>query len=291
MTPYAPHFWVGFGLIGEPKSTPVRWAAVVAVVLVACGAPPDVDAGLIIDAGASDGGQADAGALDSGVLDSGLLDSGTLDSGVPGSGAADAGRDAGIPDAGSIIKRCTVVAHIGDSLSAQTLGPLGAAYADAGIAAQLNAYGGRAILQKLPDDPMTGKNAALEFRDAGFSGCWVIALGTNDTANIAAGATPGRAGAIDQMMTAIGPTNGRPVMWVNTFTTRTTGYWMNSNMVLWNTALTDAKARWPSLVVYDWAAIADGGSEPYVDGIHHSTAGYTVRNRAISRAAAALTLP
>jgi hypothetical protein len=110
----------------------------------------------------------------------------------------------------------------------------------------------------------------------------VVALGTNDTANIAVGASYTRAGAIDAMMNAIGA--GEPVLWVNTFTTRTTGAYANANMILFNQALDEARARWPTLRVFDWATIAAGGTAPYSDGIHHTTAGYTVRNAAIAEA-------
>ena len=152
------------------------------------------------------------------------------------------------------------------------------------MSAQIDAYGGRAILQKLPDDPHTGEQAAMIIRASGFSGCWVVALGTNDTANVAAGAGYTRARAIDRMMSAIDETGATPVMWVDTFTTRTSGYWANANMRLWNDALSEATARWPNLRVFDWAAIAATGDAPFSDGIHHTSAGYDVRNAAIARA-------
>jgi hypothetical protein len=190
-----------------------------------------------------------------------------------------AAADAGPP--------CPAVAHIGDSLTAYTVPSLTAAYQAVGASVQIDAYGGRAVLQKLADDPKTGKQAALDIRASGFSGCWVVALGTNDTADVAAGAGYTRAHAIDEMMAAIDPSGSARVLWVNTYTTLTTGYYANANMILFNQALADATARWPALRVFDWASIAAGGSAPFVDGIHHTTAGYTVRNQAI---AAALTL-
>lgn len=209
-------------------------------------------------------------------------------------GPADAGSDASAPDAPAEASAdadagwgCTEVAHIGDSLTAYTIDPLKQAYAKVGISAQVDAYGGRAIIQKLPADPKTGKQAALDFVAAGFSGCWVVALGTNDTANIAAGAWYTRAQAIDQMMTAIDPKGTKPVLWVNAYTTKTTGYWSNANMLLWNAALTDALTRWPNLKIYDWAKVAATGSAPFSDGIHHTTAGYAVRNQSIAAALAA----
>jgi hypothetical protein len=55
-------------------------------------------------------------------------------------------------------------------------------------------------------------------------------------------------------------------------------------MILWNQALEAATARWPNLRVYDWATVAATGAAPYSDGIHHTTAGYAVRDAAIADA-------
>lgn len=99
---------------------------------------------------------------------------------------------------------------------------------------------------------------------------------------MAAGAGYTRNEAIDAMMTAIDASATTPVMWVDTFTTNTSGYWSNDNMVLWNEALFAATARWPNLRVDDWAAVAVTGVAPYVDGIHHTSAGYDVRNAHIA---------
>ncbi len=179
---------------------------------------------------------------------------------------------------------CSLVVHIGDSLTAYTVRALTAAYADVGVTATIDAFGGRAILQKLPDDPHTGEDAAISIAQTGFAGCWVVALGTNDTANVAAGAGYTRGDAIDAMMTAIDATAVAPVLWVNTFTTRDDGYWANDNMVLWNEALVAALQRWPNLELDDWAAVAATGVAPYSDGIHHTSAGNDVRNAHIAQA-------
>lgn len=217
------------------------------------------------------------------------------DASVPSDAAADVAKESGAPDAGQEAMpeaeaaveagiTCKKVAHIGDSLTAYTIAPLTQAYADVGVSAEIDAYGGRAIKQKLPADPKTGKQAALDFVAAGFSGCWVVALGTNDTANVAAGAWYTRAEAIDEMMEAIDPTASAPVMWVDTYTTKTTGYWSSANMKLWNQALADALTRWPNMKVFAWSKLAETGQAPFSDGIHHTTAGYAVRNEAIATA-------
>jgi len=46
----------------------------------------------------------------------------------------------------------------------------------------------------------------------GYRGCWVLALGTNDTADVAVGSTFSLAYRIKEMMSLIG---NEPVMWVN----------------------------------------------------------------------------
>lgn len=179
---------------------------------------------------------------------------------------------------------CANVAHIGDSLTYYTRPELSAAYLDVGATAQIDAYGGRAVLQKLAADPHNGRDAAQAIRAAGFSGCWVVALGINDTANVAAGAGYTRAHAIDEMLKAIDPAGAAPVMWINCFTERTSGYYSNANMILWNQELVAAQGRWSNLRVFDWAAQAATGAAPFADGIHHTTAGYAVRNAAIAEA-------
>ena len=182
---------------------------------------------------------------------------------------------------------CTSTAHIGDSLSAYVLPGLRTEYTARGVKSfKASAYGGRGVLQKVSGDPETGQAAATRIRGTGFAGCWVVALGTNDTANVAAGAWYSRATAIDRMMSAIDPYKKSRVMWVNTFTTRTTGYWSNYNMRLWNDALASAKSRWPNLRVFDWSVTASTGAATYADGIHHTSSGYTVRNRSIAAALA-----
>jgi hypothetical protein len=199
--------------------------------------------------------------------------------------------DAGVAASDAAPRACEQVAHVGDSLTAGTVDGLETAYRTVGAAPRIDAYGGRAVLQKLPDDPRTGKQAALELRASGFAGCWVVALGTNDTANVAAGASYTRATSIDEMMMAIDPERAAAVLWVNTFTTRTTGFYANDHMVLYNQALDEARARWPNLRILDWAAVAAGGGAPYVDGIHHTAAGYAVRNQTIAEALALLAAP
>lgn len=173
------------------------------------------------------------------------------------------------------------VAHLGDSLTAYTLADLSRAYAEVGLDVEIDAYGGRAVLQKLASDPRTGREAARALTARGPFDLYVVALGTNDTANVAVGASYTRDQAIDALMGAL-PAGAR-VIWVQTVSKVSSGPYQSANMKAWNVALERAKARWPSLSVMAWNA--DGAA--FSDGLHHTNAGYTVRNRAIAKSARA----
>lgn len=179
--------------------------------------------------------------------------------------------------------RCENVAHIGDSLTAGQESAIANAYREVGINAQVDGVGGRGILQ--PYRGNTGLVAAQRYLATGFNGCWVIALGTNDTANISAGAQYTRGDAIDRMMQEIDPTKTVPVMWVNTFTTKTSGHYSNANMLLWNDALTQARSRWPNMRIYDWATLAAAHADEFSDGIHLTSAGRNRRHKAVADSA------
>jgi len=204
-----------------------------------------------------------------------------------GGGRDDAGQVPATDAGGEALAPCTRVAHIGDSLTYYTQDALPAAYAAIGADAEVDAHGGRAVLKKRDDDPITGKQAAERLVADGFDGCWVVALGTNDTVYVAIGASFTRAQSIDEMMAAIDPAAAARIMWVNTFTTTTTGNYVNANMMLWNGELVAAQARWPNLLIFDWATVAATGVAPFSDGVHHTPEGYAARNAAIVDALAA----
>jgi lysophospholipase L1-like esterase len=112
----------------------------------------------------------------------------------------------------------------------------------------------------------------------GYQGCWVIALGTNDTADVAVGSNVGLTARITQMMSLLGPA---PVLWVNVKTLLTSGPWAEANMVKWNNALLAACSRYPDMRVYDWAGAAR--KNWFIsDGIHYTAAGYVMRARLIA---------
>jgi hypothetical protein len=110
----------------------------------------------------------------------------------------------------------------------------------------------------------------------------VLALGTNEAADVYVGSPVGLAARIRQMMSVIG---GQPVMWVNVKSLLATGPYSETNMLAWNRALIRACARYPNMRVYDWASVVR--SRWFIpDGIHFTSRGYAARAHRIARALA-----
>jgi hypothetical protein len=127
-------------------------------------------------------------------------------------------------------------------------------------------------------------NAAMVARRevaSGFDGCWILALGTNEAADVAAGSTFGLRTRIATMMSIIGH---QPVMWVNAITLPgTPQYYEESGMRRWDNDLLAACTRYPTMRVFDWAAHAKPGWF-IPDHIHYTEQGYIQRTRAIAHA-------
>lgn len=184
---------------------------------------------------------------------------------------------------------CTSVAHIGDSTSVGMVSPatlpdphlrLRDQYRDVGVRrALIDASGGRSIVEEMPGQ-VNGYRVATAWHQQGFRGCWVIALGTNDIANIAVGSAVGAQARIHEMMTAA---HGEPVMWVDTQTDLSSGPWSESNMQRWNSALRAACSAYPNMRIFDWASMVRPAWH-LPDGIHYTAAGYAIRARAIAHA-------
>jgi len=173
--------------------------------------------------------------------------------------------------------RCASIAHVGDSTTVESYDEQVAAYSGLFDNVVVDGGGGRAVLQTLAADPHTGAGAAEAIRASGFSGCWVVAMGTNDAANISAGANYSREKVIDSMMSSIDPTASTPVAWVEVFTTKSSGHWHHSNMAAWNDALRSAAGRWPNLHVLPWSSHVAGHTDWLSDGIHHTAIGRVER--------------
>ena len=187
---------------------------------------------------------------------------------------------------------CRSVVHIGDSTSDGLISPdylpdprqrIAAQYAQVGVTRLITEIsGGRSIVETIDGQP-NAYTVAQQLVADGYRGCWVLALGTNDTADVYVGSTVSQAARIQRMMSVIG---NQPVMWVNVRSLLTSGPYAESQMQLWNSALLQACARYPDMRVYNWAA--DAQSSWFIaDGIHYTSAGYAARAHLIAQALAA----
>jgi peptidoglycan/LPS O-acetylase OafA/YrhL len=187
---------------------------------------------------------------------------------------------------------CRAVVHIGDSTSEGLISPdylpnpeqrIGAQYARVGVTTFISEISGaRSIVETWEGYP-NAYTVAQQLIQQGYRGCWVLALGTNDTADVAVGSPVGLATRIKQMMSLIG---NQPVMWVNVRSLVAIGPYSESDMLAWDNALIQACASYPNMRVYDWAA-AVKDSWFISDGIHFTSAGYAARARMIANALAA----
>jgi hypothetical protein len=187
---------------------------------------------------------------------------------------------------------CTSVAHLGDSTSVGLVSTsfipdpalqIGGQYARVGATdSRLEISGARSIVETLPGQ-VNARDTAAALKQSGFDGCWVLALGTTDTANVAVGSNITRAERIDRMMQVIGDD---PVLWVDVKTLVTSGAWSNPEMEKWNQELAQAQARYPNIKVYHWTEVVQDGWFSS-DRIHYTSEGYTQRARLIADALAA----
>jgi peptidoglycan/LPS O-acetylase OafA/YrhL len=186
---------------------------------------------------------------------------------------------------------CRAVVHIGDSTSEGLISPdylpnprdrIGAQYARVGVATFIPEISGARSIVETYDGQPNAYTVAQQLIQRGYRGCWVLALGTNDTADVYVGSPVSLATRIKQMMSLIG---NEPVMWVNVKSLLASGPYSESNMQLWNRALIRACASYPNMRVYDWAAAAKD-SWFISDGIHYTSAGYEARAYLIARALA-----
>jgi peptidoglycan/LPS O-acetylase OafA/YrhL len=206
---------------------------------------------------------------------------------VGGGAPPPAGRPGGPPRSS-----CRSVIHIGDSTSEGLLSPeylppprerISAQYARVGATTQhFEISGARSIVETYEGEPNAYEVAEAWRRD-GYRGCWVLALGTNDAADVFVGSKVGLPERIAHMMSAVG---GQPVMWVNVKSLLGEGEpYAEANMLRWNDALLEACRYYRNMRVFDWASLAKG---PWFidDGLHYTSPGYAARSRLIARALA-----
>ena len=186
---------------------------------------------------------------------------------------------------------CKQVVDIGDSTSASLISTnylpdpaqrLGAQYARVGVDQSImRIEGGTSIVEALP-----GTEDAFQMAKAlvqqGYRGCWVLALGTNDAADVYVGSNVGVTQRVKEMMSLIGD---QPVLWVNAVTLVSSGPYAEAHMRRWDQALVAACPHYPNMAVFNWAATAQR-SWFISDGIHYSSEGSAKRAAAIADALA-----
>jgi peptidoglycan/LPS O-acetylase OafA/YrhL len=187
---------------------------------------------------------------------------------------------------------CKAVVHIGDSTSEGLTSPeylplesqrIEAQYADVGATEQhMEISGARSIEEQFEGEP-NAQEVAEAWKLEGFEGCWVLALGTNEAANVFVGSNVGERERIDIMMDTIGD---EPVMWVNVRSLVEDGDpYAEKNMKEWDEELVRACDAYPNMRVYDWAA--DVKDAWFIDdGIHFTSPGYAARAELIAHALA-----
>jgi peptidoglycan/LPS O-acetylase OafA/YrhL len=220
------------------------------------------------------------------------LDAATSGSSSPAHSAAKIGAAPSTSTSDAALKTsCRSVVHFGDSTSAGLISSdylpdpgqrMAAQYARVGVRRSILDITPATSIVETPRGTTDAYHLALNLRHGGYRGCWVIALGVNDAADVYVGSYVGVAGRIERMMSAIGD---QPVMWVNVKSLVASGPYAESNMRRWDAALVAACARYPNMRVFDWADVAkDSWFIP--DGIHYYSPGYAARAHLIANALA-----
>ena len=217
---------------------------------------------------------------------------------VTGGGPAPApGPDGSVPppaEPGSepLRTRCDEVVHLGDSTSVSLISEsflpdpmdrVDEQYRLVGVTEpRTEISGARSTVESFQGEP-NSTDVATGITASGYRGCWVVAMGTNDAANVAAGSTVPYRDRIDRTMQAVGD---GPVLWLTLRTENAANdYYAEENMQALNAEIISACERYPNMRVYDWASQVQ--SRWYVDdGIHFNTEGSRERARRIARALA-----
>jgi hypothetical protein len=210
------------------------------------------------------------------------------DAGVAGPGAA---YTASLPQARPRTS-CQSVVHVGDSTSDGLISSdylpnaaqrIPARYSAVGVRdVHMEVVGATSIVEEYEGHPNAYK-VAERYRSSGYDGCWVIALGTNDSADVAVGSNVGLAERIKRMMSVIGT---QPVLWITVKSLLSSGPYSEHDMSLWDQALAGAQSKYPNMRVYDWASVVQ--DQWFInDKIHYTSAGYAARGELIADALAA----
>jgi hypothetical protein len=208
-----------------------------------------------------------------------------------GGALSPAGRASAAGPAFPLKSSCRSVVHFGDSTSDGLVSAsylpdpaqrIDAQYADVGVTrTRFEIQGGSSIVETILTEPNAYTEAQRLVR-AGYRGCWVLALGTNDTADVAVGSNVGLFARVQRMMSVI---KGQPVLWVNVQSLLSSGPYAERNMQQWDKALLRACRTYPDMRVLNWADLVQR-SWFISDGIHYTSAGYVQRSALIAGALA-----
>ena len=166
---------------------------------------------------------------------------------------------------------CRSVALIGDSTAvnleqADIVGALNSIGVDD---IRLEVSGGRSMAERL-----RGQENAVEVANrlaaSGYGGCWVVVIGANDAANIAAGSNTTAATRVGGMLDAIG---GQPTIWMGATSVAGAGPWARPNVLAFNADVERVLDGAGNVVYADWDEAASGQPWYVSDGIHPNADG------------------
>lgn len=187
---------------------------------------------------------------------------------------------------------CTSVAYDGDSTSEGLISPdylpnpadrIDAQLKALGVTAFYNEISGAQSINELWNNQPNAQMRISALLKQGVRGCWIIALGTNDTADVAVGSHMGVVARINAVMNLL---NGQPTLWLTlkTLPGAPTPY-ADANMQAMNYDLIAACRIYPHMRVYHWRAeVQDSWYQS--DDIHFTSAGYAQRSTRIAHALA-----
>jgi hypothetical protein len=142
--------------------------------------------------------------------------------------------------------------------------------------------GGRSIVERYADWQTNAFEVAVAWDRAGYQGCWVVLIGTNDAANIVAGSNVGAEERIAKMLYVFGDD---PVLWVDASSQKTTTAYRSDSMRAFNEVLYRLADERPNVAVLRWSEIVR--PEWYrSDQLHYTTEGQIWRAAIIARALA-----
>ncbi|HEY6396143.1 MAG TPA: acyltransferase family protein, partial [Solirubrobacteraceae bacterium] len=186
---------------------------------------------------------------------------------------------------------CRSAVYIGDSTSEGENSPtyipdpklrLPAQLMDVGVhVVYTEISGARSIVEIYNGEP-NAATVAQSHLASGFKGCWILALGTNESADVNVGSNVGLVARINRMMSII---RNQPVLWIDAISLLSSGPYNESGMQNWNNALLDACSRYPNMRIFDWGSHAKRNWF-IPDGIHYYSPGYVARSNLFARALA-----